>query len=302
MAPRRHLPAGADARPGLGHGVLRPERSIRPLHDRCVARSPGTPTGRSMAQARRQHAVALVTRCALQGQRDQVPEAALRQGVPVREEAVVGVQADVWSVLHRLREQVRTEPARQRGGDGLLEEQPHVSATPGARSLERGGKAEASAAAHESDCISFPSSLVEIDGQEVAGLVEQHRIDADDKRLITRVSPGQMPSNDIVGDREETAVRTHRALDPGLLADALHPLVRAGGRIAGPAGFPAFESPRVDVFAAAEQRPEEGYLGRCRRMLAECLSARVWQRRMRLAARHGHPACFDLPKGLRRAF
>ena len=57
------------------------------------------------------------------------------------------------------------------------------------------------------------------------------------------------------------------------------------------------EPPRVDVLAAAEQRAEEGYLGRCRRMLAECLSARVRQRRVRLATRHRHPVCYDLAQG-----
>jgi hypothetical protein len=46
--------------------------------------------------------------------------------------------------------------------------------------------------------------------RKVAGLVTQHRVDASDERLITDVSPGQMPPNDIVGDREEAAVRAHR--------------------------------------------------------------------------------------------
>lgn len=64
-------------------------------------------------------------------------------------------------------------------------------------------------------------------------------------------------------------MRAHRTLDPGLLADALHPLVRARGRIAGLTGLSALESSRVDVFAAAEQRSEEGNLYRYRRMLAE---------------------------------
>jgi hypothetical protein len=41
----------------------------------------------------------------------------------------------------------------------------------------------------EGNRISLPTVLVEIDGQEVAGLVEQHRVDASDEWLITRVSP-----------------------------------------------------------------------------------------------------------------
>ena len=97
-------------------------------------------------------------------------------------------------------------------------------------------------------------------------------------------------------------MRAQRALDPGLLADALDPFVRAGWGIAGLAGLPALEPPRVDVLAAAEQRAEEGNLGRCRRMLAECLSAGSgndvcgW-----LLDMDTQPAT-TLPGGLRRAF
>ena len=64
-------------------------------------------------------------------QGDQVPEAALRHRVLVREEPVVGVQTDVGPVFHRFSEKVRAEPARQRCRNGLLEEEPRVSATPG---------------------------------------------------------------------------------------------------------------------------------------------------------------------------
>ena len=43
------------------------------------------------------------------------------------------------------------------------------------------------------------------------------------------------------------------ALDPGLLADAAHPLVRAGRRVPGLAGLSALESTWVDVLASAKQ-------------------------------------------------
>jgi len=62
-----------------------------------------------------------------------------------------------------------------------------------------------------------------------------------------------MPSNVIVGDREEAAMRAHRALDPRLLADALHPFVRARWRVARLAGLPALESSWLHVLAAAEE-------------------------------------------------
>jgi eukaryotic-like serine/threonine-protein kinase len=103
-------------------------------------------------------------------------------------------------------------------------------------------------------------------------------------------------------DREETAMRAHRTLDPGLLTDALHPLVRTGWRIAGLTGLPTLEPPWVDVFAAAEQRPEQGNLCRYRRMLAEKRSVGVGQQRVR-TTRHGRLACNDsAPRILRRAF
>ena len=117
--------------------------------------------------------VALVTRTALERQGDQVPEAALRHRVLVREEPVVGVQADVRPVLHRLREKVRAEPARQRRRNRVLEEEPRVSAAPGSRALERGGQAEAPTALKEGDRIGLPALLVEINGQEEARLVEE---------------------------------------------------------------------------------------------------------------------------------
>lgn len=59
----------------------------------------------------------------------------------------------------------------------------------------------------------FPSGLVEIDGSEVARLVEPHRIDASDQWLITRVSPGHRPSTDFdggAGGRLGWVETTHR--------------------------------------------------------------------------------------------
>jgi hypothetical protein len=161
-----------------------------------------------------------------------------------------------------------------------------VSATPGTRALESGGQAETSTAAHEGDRIRLPSCLVEIDGQRVAGLVEQHRVDACDEWLIAGVSPRQMPSDDLVCDREETAMRAHRTLDPGLLTDAPHPLVGARGRIAGLPGLSALEPTRVNVFAAAEQRSEEGDLCRNRRVLTESAVSGGGRRRGRVETTH----------------
>jgi hypothetical protein len=72
--------------------------------------------------------VALGACLTLQGQRDQVAEATLRQRVLVREEPVIRAEAERWVGIHRLGQQVRTEPPGQRGRQGLLEEHPDMGA------------------------------------------------------------------------------------------------------------------------------------------------------------------------------
>ena len=75
-----------------------------------------------------EQAVTPLTRLLLQGQGDQVAESALGQRVLVGKEAVVRIKADVGPVLHRFRENQRTELAGECGRKGLLEKEPHVRA------------------------------------------------------------------------------------------------------------------------------------------------------------------------------
>ena len=77
-------------------------------------------------------AVALLAWSLLQRQGDQVPESSLRHRVLIRKEAVVRIQADVRSPLHRLGQDVRAQPSGQRGWNGFLEEEPDVRASSGA--------------------------------------------------------------------------------------------------------------------------------------------------------------------------
>jgi hypothetical protein len=51
------------------------------------------------------------------------------------------------------------------------------------------------------------------------------------------------------------------------LADAGHPLVRAGRRVARPSGPPALEAARVDIGSAAKERPEKRDLRLGRRVM-----------------------------------
>jgi hypothetical protein len=177
-------------------------------------------------------AVRLVAGSLLQRQGDQVAESPLGQGVLIRKETVVGVQPDVRPMLHRFGEEVRPETTRQRGWDGVLEEQPHVSAAARSRSFEGGGKTQASATLQEGRRVRLPTSLVEVNSQEEAGFVEEHGVDARDKGLIRVVSARQMPANDVVGDRQEVTMRAYRALDPRLFANAPDPLVGTRRRVA----------------------------------------------------------------------
>lgn len=80
--------------------------------------------------------------------------------------------------------------------------------------------------------IRLPTCLIEVNGEEEAGFVEEHRIDARDKWLIRVVSARQMAANDIVGDRQESTMRAFRALDARLFADAPDPLVGTRRRVA----------------------------------------------------------------------
>ena len=76
-----------------------------------------------------EHAVVLLAWSLLQRQGDQVPEPSLRHRVLIRKETVVRIQADVRPPLHRLGKDVRSQPSGQRGGNGLLEEEPDVRAS-----------------------------------------------------------------------------------------------------------------------------------------------------------------------------
>src|SRR5690606_17921398 len=138
-------------------------------------------------------AVSLIASTLLQREGDQVAEAALRQRVLVRKQAVVRVEADVGPPLHGLGEKVRAEPARQRCRNGFFEEKPDVPAATGSRALERRGKFEAPTRRHEGERILLPAGLVEVDREEEARLVREKRIHAGDEWLAIAVLAGEVP-------------------------------------------------------------------------------------------------------------
>ena len=68
---------------------------------------------------------------------------------------------------------------------------------------------------------------------------------------------GKVPPDHFIGDRQEATVGTLRALDARLFADASHPLVGAGGGVAGLSCFPTLESAWIHVLAPAKERAEQ---------------------------------------------
>ena len=95
-----------------------------------------------------------------------------------------------------------------------------------------------------------PGVLVEIYGEEPTGLVGQEWVDPDHVPALQVIGDGT------VGERGVGLVGAFAALDLPHVADARLPEVRADRGIALLAGL-AFPSPRVDVFPAAEEAPEE---------------------------------------------
>jgi hypothetical protein len=72
---------------------------------------------------------ALLACSLLQRKGDQVPETTMRQRVLAREEPIVRLESNVRTRVHRFGQDVRGETTGQRRRDGLLEEDPDVSAS-----------------------------------------------------------------------------------------------------------------------------------------------------------------------------
>ena len=80
----------------------------------------------------KEDAVAVTSSVFLQRQRDQIAESSVGQRILIREESIVRVEPDVRPALHCLGEDVGADLPRERCSHGLVEQQPHVTATAGA--------------------------------------------------------------------------------------------------------------------------------------------------------------------------
>src|SRR5690606_34648579 len=126
-------------------------------------------------------------------------------------------------------------PTRIPGRYTLGEEDPGVRPVSRAGSLDRNRDAEIGARTGEGSNILSPLGFVEIDGQEVAAVVLQQRVDTD------RVVTGQVGVDGSVRKRDQRAIPAVSALDTRLLAHSSAPLVRTGRcvtRLAGRLALP----------------------------------------------------------------
>ena len=210
-----------------------------------------------------EHAVAGFSWPALQRQGNQIAESTVRQRVLAGKEAIIGTEPEVGPVVHRLGEKQRAQPARETGRHGGVEEQPDVTAVPRPRTFERRGHSPSGAGRQIGRCVVPPALAVEVDGQEMTGLIEQHRVDAHREGLARIVRTGQVPADHIVGDRQELPVGTDGAPDSRFLAHTGPPLVGARRGIAGLAGAQALEAARINVLAPPKEGAEQDDLGLC---------------------------------------
>jgi hypothetical protein len=207
------------------------------------------------------NAVAQVSWAFLQRQGDQIAETTLRQSILIGKETVIRIQPDVRPEFHRFGQDIGPEPASQRGGHGLLKEQPDVASVAGTRTLQKCRYVQAAACLQDGCGVSLPIGLVEIGGQEKAAFILQHRIHADDEIAAGRILSRQVPADDVVRDRQEVTVLAIGTLDAWLVAEANSPLVDARRLVTGLAALAALEAPRIDVLTSTKQGTKQSDLG-----------------------------------------
>ena len=110
---------------------------------------------------------------------------------------------------------------------------------------------------------------------ETSRFVGQHGVYADGEVASVRTPATEVAGDDLGGHRYERLIRALPAPDPGLVADSGHPLVGAGGGVAGPAA-PCIAPPLgKHVLTAAKQRTKQSnLLGRRRGSGYRCLVQR----------------------------
>ena len=191
----------------------------------------------------------------------------MRHRVLVWEKPIVGIETNIRMTFHRFSQNEGSQSSRGCGGNRLLEEQPDVSATAGAGSLQYGLNAKCATRFHECPTVLAPALLIEVSHKEEAGFIQKHGVDARDERLAGLIRTGQVPSDYFVRQWQELLILALRTLDSRLLADTSNPFIATGGRVTRFAGFSTFESPWINFVPPTEEGPEEPDFGISRGVL-----------------------------------
>jgi hypothetical protein len=146
-----------------------------------------------------EYGVVVPTRHPLERQRDQVAKATPRHRVLIREEPVVRVQAQVMAPFHRSCQDGASHFASENRRQRRLKEDPHMATVPRLGTLKICGHTESAASGDKSQCILLSGLLVEVDGQQPAGLIHEKRVNP--HGLLA----GQVQSNDFIGQRQVPA-------------------------------------------------------------------------------------------------
>lgn len=68
---------------------------------------------------------------------------------------------------------------------------------------------------------------------------------------------GEMPTDDLILERQKATVGANNAFNSTLVADTLNPFVGAGWLITAFTGFATFKTERVSILPAAKQTAEQ---------------------------------------------
>ena len=106
--------------------------------------------------------------------------------------------------------------------------------------------------------VLHPGFFVEICGQEPAGFIWQHRIDASGEiQGGAGCSTGQVRSQRLITERDECLIRALSAFDLRFATHTSDPLIAADRCITRPARVAVFPPTREHVFPSPEQAPKE---------------------------------------------
>ncbi|MBZ5762057.1 hypothetical protein LAV88_21620 [Rhizobium sp. VS19-DR104.1] len=127
------------------------------------------------------NAVSIFASFPLQGKRDQIAEAAKWHGILVGKETVIGREADLGAVLHRLCDQCGPQLSGDLRGNGFGEEYPDMAAVSRPRPFEGCGNSFCVTGCQQRSGIVRPAFLVEVSSKEPACFVLQQWIYAGNK-------------------------------------------------------------------------------------------------------------------------